>query len=326
MRLGNLSLKHFLVLAPMSGITDYPFRRLAKERGCGLTFTEMVSAEGWLRKKESFLKIGEDEHPIGVQLFGSIPDTLAEAAGMAEAIGADIIDINMGCPAKQVIGTGSGVALMRSPEKVEEILIKVRGRIRIPLTIKIRSGWDSEHINAAEISKIAEDCGVDAISIHPRTRVQGFRGQANWNLIGEVKKSVNIPVIGNGDVITSFLAKKMLEETGCDGVMIGRGAFGNPWIFDPAFLEKGQEISPSLKEKHRMIEHHFSLLRNHYGEKKALKKIRRHLNWYIRGLPFCASFRFKLSGLKEMGGLFEALLSYLNFLEERDQYPSILSA
>lgn len=207
MRLGNLSLNSNLVLAPMSGITDYPFRQLAREMGCGLVFTEMVSAEGLIRRGEAFLKIKKDEHPVSVQLFGSDPEVLAEAAGIAEAMGADAIDLNMGCPAKQVVMTGAGVDLMRFPEKVKGILIKVRKKVKKPVTIKIRSGWDEKHINAVEISKVAEDCGAEAISIHPRTRDQGFRGRADWNLIGEVKKVVRIPVVGNGDVITPSIAK-----------------------------------------------------------------------------------------------------------------------
>jgi nifR3 family TIM-barrel protein len=326
MRIGNLHLKIFLFLAPMSGITDYPFRRLAKEKGCGLAFTEMVSAEGLLRKKESFLKIGVDEHPVGVQLFGSNPEVLAEAAGMAEAMGADVIDINMGCPAKQVIETGAGVALMRFPEKVEKILVEVRRAVKIPLTIKIRSGWDSEHINAVEISKIAEDCGVDAISIHPRTKVQGFRGRADWNLIREVKRTINISVIGNGDVTTPFLAKKMLKETGCDGVMIGRGVLGNPWIFDPeGFLEERRSIFPSLEEREKVIDHHFLLLRNHYGEKGAIKELRRHVLWYTRGLPSSASFRSTLSRMREKEALLETIKSYFDFIKRRSPCQSFVS-
>jgi tRNA-dihydrouridine synthase B len=320
MRLGSLQLDNFLVLAPMSGITDYPFRRIAMEKGCGLAFTGMVSAEGLLRKGRSFLRIEKDEHPVSVQLFGSNPEVLANAARKAEGMGADAIDINMGCPAGQIIKTGAGVDLMRFPEKVKGILAKVRKKVKVPLTIKIRSGWDKEHINAVEISKIAEGCGVDAISIHPRTKCQGFQGGVEWPLIGEVKSAVKIPVIGNGDVVTAFLIKRMMEESGCDGVMIGRGALGNPWIFCSGHTEAGEGGSspvPTLEEGRRMIEHHFLLLQNHYGEKGAMQRIRRHVAWYSRGLPSSASFRLRLSGLKEKGALFDAIESYLNFIERR---------
>jgi tRNA-dihydrouridine synthase B len=328
MRLGNLQLNHFLVLAPLAGITDYPFRKIARGEGCGLTFTGMLSAEGLLRKGVPFLSIGKDEHPISVQLFGSNPEVLAEAARVAEGMGADVIDINLGCPAEQVIQTGAGVHLMRFPTKVSRILIKVRKEVRCPLTIKIRSGWDMEHINAIEISNIAEDCGVDAISVHPRTKVQKFHGQADWRLIAEVKRAVRIPVIGNGDVTTPVLAKRMMEETGCDGVMIGRGALGNPWIFRPGNADLLNEKSfafPSVKEKQRIIAYHFSLLQNHYGERGAVQKIRRHLVWYSKGLPFSASFRFKLSDLEEREMLFEEITSYFNFIQKEDSCPLLKS-
>jgi tRNA-dihydrouridine synthase B len=314
-KIGNLQLSGPLVLAPMAGITDYPFRRIAKDKGCGLTYTWMVSAEGLLRKGKSFLRIEKDEHPVSVQLFGSNPKVLAEAAKRVEEVGADAIDINMGCPVRQVIETGAGVDLMRFPEKVKEILVQVRKEVKVPLTIKIRSGWDKEHINAVGISKIAEGCGVDAISLHPRTKDQGFHGQADWHLIEEVKRAVNIPVIGNGDVTTPFLAKRMMEETGCDGVMIGRGALGNPWIFRQKSSDFSAERSiflPPLEERERVIEHHFLLLQKHDGEKGAMKKIRKHIAWYTKGLPSSASFRSKLFGLKEKDALFEAIKCYFD--------------
>ena len=327
MRLGNLPLNGNLILAPMSGITDYPFRQLVKEMGCGLVFTEMVSAEGLLRKGRSFLKIEKDEHPVSVQLFGSNPDILAEAAQMAEGMGADVIDINMGCPAKQVVKTGAGADLMRFPEKAKGILIEVKKKVKSLMTIKIRSGWDGEHINAVEISKIAEDCGIDAISIHPRTRVQGFRGRADWSLIGEVKRAVHIPVIGNGDVTTPRLAKKMLEETGCDAVMIGRGAIGNPWIFrfNHSGTREEELANLPLEERQRMIHHHFFLIQADCGEKGAVKKIRKHIYWYTKKLPGCASFHSKLSGLREKEALFEAIHSYFDFVQRRNQCPSFAS-
>jgi tRNA-dihydrouridine synthase B len=302
----------------MSGITDCPFRQIAREHGCSLVFTEMVSAEGLLRKGKSFLKIGEDEHPLSVQLFGSNPEILAEAAQMSESMGADAIDINMGCPAKQVVEPGAGVDLMRFPEKVEEILKKVRGVVHGPLTVKIRSGWDEEHINAVEISKIAEGCGVDALSIHPRTRAQGFGGRADWDLIGRVKRSIRIPVIGNGDITASSLAKKMFEETGCDGAMIGRGALGNPWIFHFENLRRREEgLTVPLDKRQSVIRHHFMLAQTYYGEKRAVKKFQRHIYWYTKGFPGCASFHSRLSGLKEEHALLEAVHSYFDFVQRR---------
>jgi len=319
MKFGSLRLSGNLVLAPMSGISDYPFRRIAKEHGCSLVFTEMVSAEGLLRKGKSFLKIGENEHPASVQLFGSKPGILAEAAQMAESLGADAIDINMGCPAKQVVEAGAGVNLMRFPEKVKEILTKVRKEVKSPLTIKIRSGWDGEHINAVEISRIAEDCGVNAISIHPRTKVQGFRGRADWDLIRELKRATRLSVIGNGDVTNSFLAETMIEETGCDGVMIGRGALGNPWIFSLK-NSRSREEGPapvSLEERQKMIHYHFMLVQAYYGEKWAVKKFQKHVYWYTKGFPGCASFHSKLSGLREIDALFDAIHSYFDFVQRR---------
>jgi tRNA-dihydrouridine synthase B len=318
MKLGSLQLSGNLFLAPMSGLTDYPFRRLAKEHGCCLVFTEMVSAEGLLRKGKSFLKIVKDEHPISVQLFGSNPEVMAKAAQMAEATGVDAIDINMGCPAKQVVKTGAGADLMRFPEKVKEILIEVRKRVKSPLTIKIRSGWDRQHINAVEISRIAVDSGIDAIFVHPRTKDQGFCGGADWDLIGKVKKAVRIPVVGNGDVTTPLLARKMLEETGCDGVMIGRGALGNPWIFDPkhlGFSAAQSVIQPSFEERERTIEYHFSLLQEHYGEKGAMREIRKHASRYTKGLPSGVFFRSALPHLRGSEEFFETLTSYFESIK-----------
>jgi tRNA-dihydrouridine synthase B len=327
MKLGSFQLNGNLVLAPLSGITDYPFRQITREHGCSLTFTEMVSADGLLRKGKSFLRIGEGEHPVSVQLFGGDPDILAEAAQIAQSAGADAIDINMGCPAKQIVGPGAGADLMRSPEKVKEILTRVRKAIQSPLTVKIRSGWDEEHVNAIEISKILEDCGAEGITLHPRTKVQGYGGRADWDLIGKVKKAVRVPVIGNGDVTTPLLARKMLEETGCDGVMIGRGALGNPWIF--SFVGRGHgEAEPtpaSLGERKEIIRHHFTLVQAYYGEKRAVRKFQKHVYWYTKGLRGCASFHSRLSRLRDKDRLFEAIDSYFDFVERRTPCQSFES-
>jgi nifR3 family TIM-barrel protein len=315
MRLRNLELDRPLLMAPMAGMTDYPFRKLVLTMGCALAFTEMVSAEGLLRKGRSLLDIGPDERPVFVQLFGPDPDALAEAAGIAEAEGADGIDINMGCPAKQVVATGAGAALMRSPERVEQVLGAVRRRIRIPLTVKIRSGWDKDQINAIQISKIAEGCGADAVILHARTRAQGFRGQADWRLIGELKRSVRIPVIGNGDVTTPLLSRKITEETDCDGVMIGRGALGNPWIFGPARSDLSNRevgLHPSIDERERVIRYHLSLVQSCYKDLKALKEMKKHLFLYTRGLHSSAAFRMTLSRIKEKELMFETMNSFLD--------------
>ena len=327
MKLGTLQLKNNLVMAPISGVTDYPFRQLMREMGCGIVFTEMLSAEGVLRKGAALLSIEKDDHPVTVQLFGSDPAVLAEAAARAESSGADAIDLNMGCPAKQVVKTGAGADLMRFPEKARTILAEMRKNVKIPLTIKIRSGWDNEHINAVEISKLAQDCGVDAVVLHPRTKVQGYGGRANWDLIGKVKKAVRIPVVGNGDITTRLLAKKMLEETGCDGVMIGRGALGNPWIFGLKGWGDGQvePTPPSLGERQEIIRHHFTLVQAYYGERWAVRKFQKHLYWYTKGLRGCASFHSKLSGLKDKNELFRTIDSYFDFVERRTPCPSFVS-
>ncbi len=323
MKLGTLPLSSHLILAPMAGITDYPFRQIVREMGRGLTVTEMVSAEGLLRKGRSLLKLKKGEYPVSVQLFGSDPETLAEAAGEAQDMGAALVDLNMGCPAQQVVKAGAGAALMCSPERVKKILTRMRREITCLLTIKIRSGWDEKQINAIEISKLAEECGVDAITVHPRTKAQAFRGQADWNLIARVKRSVRIPVIGNGDVFTPSLIQEMLEKTGVDGVMIGRGALGNPWIFRRTdTCPETSEQGISFEERQNMILRHLSLIEDHYGKVHSIYEMRKHLYWYTKGLPCCKSFHAALSQVKEVGGLYQALYRYFETIQRRKTWPS----
>ncbi len=317
MNIGNLRIDNPLLLAPISGVTDYPFRKLAREYGCGLVYTGLTSAEGLLRKGRPFLGMGDDEHSVSVQLYGSDPEVLARAAEMAEAAGSDAVDINMGCPSQKVTDTGAGADLLRSPARVEAILREVRKRIQCPLTVKIRSGWDEDRVNAVEIARIAEGCGVNAVTLHPRTRNQWFRGRPDWSLIGEVKRAIGIPVVGNGGVTTPSLIRKMLRDTGCDGVMIGKGALGNPWIFDPENRwadEEGAAIHPSLEERRRVIDRHYTLLRDYYGDQGAVKEVRRHIVWYTRGLPKSASFRAVIMGAKEKEALFRIIDSYFDLL------------
>lgn len=316
LNLGSLPLGKGLILAPMCGITNFPFRQLVRRHGCILAFTEMVSAEGLIRNP-SLLVIDKEDHPLVVQLFGADGEVLAEAATLAEAFGADAVDINMGCPAQQVVKTGAGAALLRSPEKAEQILAKVRKAIHIPLTVKIRSGWDRGEIVAVDLSRRAEGAGVDAITLHPRTRAQGFRGKADWQLIGEVKDAVTIPVIGNGDITSASVAIHVRNETGCDGLMIGRAAVGNPWIFGDHPLggrDPGEPQRPSLEELERTMFHHFALLERAYGAGRALKEMRKHIVGYSRGLPFHATFRKAIMGMTDREAFFEGVQAYFNKL------------
>ncbi len=258
MQIGNLTLDNNVILAPLAGITNLPFRIMAKEAGCGLVCSEMISSHGLVYrsgKTEKMLDSTPEEKPLSVQLFGAKPDILAEAAAIVESSGADIIDINFGCSVRKVLRTGSGAALMRTPDLAEDLLKAVRRTIRLPLTIKIRSGWDPSGAQALNISEIAESCGVDAITVHPRTAGQLFSGRADWSIIAAVKKKVSIPVIGNGDITSGNDAVRMLAETGCDAVMIGRKAIGNPDIFSRvlAQINGDEEIAEDISRRFELM-------------------------------------------------------------------------
>ena len=270
LKIGNLSLKNRLIMAPMAGITNPPFRLIAKRLGAGLVVTEMVSAVGLSRGHEKtfrYLDGSSEEKPLSVQIFGADPQIMAMAAETAVEKGADLVDINMGCPARKVVKNGSGGALLQNPALVRDMVTAVRKACTVPLTVKIRSGLSSDKANFMEIAGIIEDCGADAVTVHPRFVKQGFSGHADWRIIREVKQNLTIPVIGNGDVFKPELALQMREETGCDGIMIGRAAMGNPWIFRQILdLEKGRAVRPpDLSERRAVIATHFELLSNIIG-------------------------------------------------------------
>lgn len=313
--IGNVEIKNRIVLAPMAGISNTSYRRIIKEMGCGLIFAEMVSDKAIVfdnEKTMSLLKMNDSERPIVQQIFGSDVDSFVEAAKKIENImHPDIIDINMGCPVPKIaLRSQAGSALLKNPEKIGEIVSAVVNAVNVPVTIKIRSGWDENNINCVEIAKIAEKCGASAITLHARTRSQGYSGNADWSLIKAVKESVNIPVIGNGDVVSPELAKKMLDETGCDAVMIGRGVLGNPWLIKQCvdYLKTGKyEDNISLKDKINMLKRHFSLLVNDKNEKVALLEIRSHALWYLKGIPSGAKAKNMICSAKSVNEVFKIL-------------------
>jgi tRNA-dihydrouridine synthase B len=315
--LGTVCLPNNLLCAPMAGITDTVFRTLARAGGCSLCYTEMVSANGLTRGAHAtarYLKHLPEDRPLGVQLFGAEPEMLADAAAIAVGRGADIIDVNMGCPVKKVVKAGAGAALLRSPRKVETILKSVRVAVAVPLTVKIRAGWTGDDINAMTIARIAEDSGADAVTIHPRTAAQGFRGNADWDLIGRVKAHVGIPVIGNGDIHTPEDALQMMIRTGCDGVMIGRAALGRPWLFQKIveYATMGETTpDPTPVEREKAISRHLDMSMNWYGETQGVVRFRKHLLWYTRGLRGGARFRQAILAITDAEHLLEEMHVFL---------------
>ncbi|CVK21797.1 tRNA dihydrouridine synthase DusB [Sporomusa sphaeroides] len=298
MQIGKLKLANPVILAPMAGVTDLPFRLLAKEMGCGLVYSEMVSDKGLIYDNvhtKKLLAIDERERPVALQIFGSEPDSMGKAATIVADAGADIIDINMGCPTNKIVRNGEGSALMRNPDLAYRIIAAVvTAAGDVPVTVKFRKGWDDKSVNAVEIAKLAEQAGAAAVSVHGRTREQFYSGQADWNSIREVKQAVGIPVIGNGDVRTPHDAKRLLTETGCDGIMVGRGAQGNPWIFRQIihYLATGEILlPPGLDERIDMLLRHLDMLVEHKGEYVGIREMRSHAAWYTKGLHKSAELR-----------------------------------
>ena len=309
LKIGDVSLKNNLILAPMAGVTDLPFRLLCKEQGAGLLCMEMVSAKAIYfnnKNTEELLTIDDREPPVSLQLFGSDPDIISEMAKKIENRPFSILDINMGCPVPKVAGNGEGSALMKNPKLVEEIVSKTAKAIKKPVTVKIRKGFDDEHINAVEIARIAESAGAAAVAVHGRTREQYYSGKADWDIIRQVKEAVKIPVIGNGDVTSPEAARQLMETTGCDGIMIGRGAQGNPWIFRQIlhWMETGEEESkPDLEEVKAMIFRHARMLVEYKGAYTGIREMRKHVAWYTAGYPNSAKLRARVNEIESLEAL-----------------------
>ena len=297
MNIGTIAIDPPVVLAPMAGITNHAFRLICKEFGAGLVWTDMISSCGIHFGNQKTLEMFDwspEERPVAVQIFGAEPSVMADAAALVEEAGADIVDINVGCPVRKVRKTGAGAGLIEDLDTARKIMESVVKAVSVPVTVKTRKGLDARHTTAVEVAKIAENAGVSAISIHARTAAQGYSGNADWGIIGKVKRSVGIAVIGNGDVKSPQDAKRMLDETGCDAVMIGRAALGNPWIFRRTirFLETGDLLpEPSYVERIEMARRHLRMMVGLYGEDRGVREMRSQMAWYIKGMPGAGRLR-----------------------------------
>lgn len=320
LKIGSVTLPNNLILAPMAGVTDLPFRLLCKEQGAGLLCMEMVSAKAILyknRNTESLLEIDPRENPVSLQLFGSDPEIISKIAHQIEDKPFDILDLNMGCPVPKIVNNGEGSALMKNPKLAGEIIRETVKAIDKPVTVKIRKGFDDEHTNAVEMAKIAEDAGAAAVAVHGRTREQFYSGRADWDIIRRVKEAVSIPVIGNGDLLTAEDVIAMEAQTGCDGFMIARGAQGNPWIFRQIlhYFETGEHLTkPTLEEVTQMILRHARMMLEFKGEYIGIREIRKHAAWYTAGYPNSARLRVAINNVESFEALEELLM---NNLEER---------
>lgn len=327
-KIGPVTVNHRVVMAPMAGVTDLPTRLLARELGAALSYSELVSAKGINqrnRRSLQMIQIHPAERPVGIQIFGGEPEIMARAARVVAAAGPDLIDINMGCPVPKITRNDEGCALMLDPERAARVARAVVEAVHIPVTVKIRKGWDERHVTAVEVAQALEEAGVAAVAIHGRTRSQFYTGRADWEIIRRVKEAVSIPVIGNGDVASPQDAARMLEETGCDAVMIGRACLGNPWIFRQTvrYLETGElEPPPSLQERLELALRHLQMAVDYHGERMAVPAMRKQLSWYLKGMPNANAVKRQVNQARSLAEVQQVIREYMDTVAFRVAAPA----